>query len=182
MKVLKNFGILISSAVLFGFISDTFAASAPSECVITIKSVQLKKDSGEWITVIEPDYQVDLVNQEPAVSFFNNGRRVPPGNYSNFKALLLRTIKVKDTKRLSFIYEAPNNEIAIYGSRDFPEPLKVKTASFIGVRFGLDLSNTIVDSGPEAHFLPPKKVKSATVTVDDQKIAIPSDGLRMDYH
>jgi hypothetical protein len=181
LKVYKSLCIFVFLANIFGFVYDAFAAGDPSVCVVTIKSVQLKKDSGEWITVIEPDHQVDLVSQEPTVSFFNNGRRVPPGDYSNFKILLLKMIKGKDAKHLSFIYESPKDEIVIYGRKDFLQFLKVKVGSFISVWFGVDLSNTTVGSGSEVTFLPPKEIKEATVTVDEQKITIPSSELRVDF-
>ena len=179
MTFFKIFSVFVFSATLFSLSTDAFAAGDPSECVITIKEVQLKKDSGEWITVIEPDHQVDLVNQEPMISFFNNGRRVPPGDYSNFKILLLRTIKIKNAQHFSLVYESPNDEIAISGSEDFLQPLKVKRGSFISVRFVLDLSGTIVDTAARTYFLPPKKVKGATVAVDDQIIELPGGDIRM---
>jgi len=179
LKVLRSPGVLICLTLFLGFLNDAFAISDPSACVITIKSVELKKDSGAWITVIEPDHQVDLVNQRPIVSFFNNGRRVPPGHYLNFKIVLLRTIKVETSEHLQFIYEAPHDEISIYGSKDFDRPVNVNGQSFISVSFELDLSRTVDVSNSKAVFLPPKKVKGVTMIVDDRQIAISGDDIQM---
>jgi len=167
----------LTSGLVF---SGVAFADSPSECIITIKSVELKKSSGEWLTVIEPDHRVDLVSQEPVVSFFNNGRRVPPANYKNFKITLLRTIKGKDLDQVDFTYDAPHGEIMIYGKTDFLKPLKVSTRSFVSVWFVLDLSDTMHTSDSSAVFVPPKNVKSATITVDDERIVIPSDDIRID--
>ncbi len=123
--------------------------------MITIKSVQLKKDTGEWITVIEPDHQVDLVSQEATVSFFNNGRRVPPTNYGNF--------------RIIFIDRDTNHEIQLLGQENFKQALKVSTRSFISVSFELNLAATLQDSS----------VKRATIAVDDQTLVIPGESIRM---
>ena len=149
-----NFGVFffLAGVLVLGFSDVSFSAGDSSECVITIKSVQLKKDSGEWITVIEPDHQVDLAKQEPRVSFFNNGQRVPVGSYSNFKVI--------------FYNKGSDQEIQIYGNKNFSEPLKAKAKSFISVWFDLNLCD---------------KVEQATVVVDDQKIVVPNQGIGMSY-
>ena len=181
MKSFKSLAVLFSLVTLFSSSSDVFAAGDPSACVVTIKSVQLQKESGEWITVIEPDRRVDLVNQEPTVSFFNNGRRVPPGNYNNFKIFLLRTIKAKDDKGIDVIYEAPHEEIVIDGNRNFLESAQVKRQSFVSVWFELNLSGLIDHSDSEVSFSPPHTVKQAVVTVDDKQIVIPGENIRITF-
>lgn len=147
-----NFGVFffLTGVLVLGTSDVSFSAGDPSECVITIKSVQLEKDSGEWITVVEPDHKVDLAEQEPRVSFFNNGRRVPVGSYRNFKVI--------------FYNKSSGQEIQIYGNKNFLEPLKVKTGSFISVWFDLNLCD---------------KVEQATVVVDDQKVTILGQNIRM---
>ena len=151
--------VLLLTVVLFlGSAPVLFSAGGPAECVITIKSVQLQKDSGEWVTVIEPDHQVDLANQEPTVSFFNNGRRVPEGHYGNFK--------------IFFSYKGSAKEIQIYGSNNFKEALKVKGRSFISVWFKLNLMDALNGVLPE-------KVEQAAVVVDEQTIIIPGENIKM---
>ncbi len=71
------------------------AAGPASVCRVTIRSVELKNTAAQWVTVIEPDKQVDLVNQESTIYFFNNTNRVPPGKYVNFRVKILETIKVQ---------------------------------------------------------------------------------------
>ncbi len=69
-------------------------AAETTEYTITIQEVLLKKTTGEWVSVIRPDKQIDLVNVEPSLSFFNNEGRVPEGRYTNFKVLLSETFRV----------------------------------------------------------------------------------------
>lgn len=67
-------------------------AAETAKFVVTLKKVELKNNTGQWITVIEPDRRIDLVNEEASVSFFNNGGRVPPGNYINYRITLSETV------------------------------------------------------------------------------------------
>ena len=236
-----NFGVFFFLAGVFflGSSHVSFSAGDPSECVITIKSVQLEKDSGEWITVVEPDRQVDLISQEATISFFNNGRRVPSGHYKNFKIMISKIVKVKgadgnnktraggfsvihsaavdaselqgkplsvkessptwtddsaDQGRVTFELdlnkEKRNEDIQIVGREDFAQPLSVTEHSFINVWFELNLSGTLHYSGSETWgsenvpvkamvFLPPKQVDQVTVVVDDQKITVLGQNIRI---
>ena len=107
------------------WVSPAFAVEKPdmpSQYVITIKSVQLKNNTGQWITVIEPDRQVDLVTTEPSVSFFNNAGRVPPGNYINFKVEILETIKLAGKLR-GIEMTKEGGEVTIGGTAESAEEL-----------------------------------------------------------
>ena len=148
----------LTGILFLGLTPVLFSADSPAACIITIKSVQLQKDSGEWITVIEPDHQVDLANQEPKISFFNDARRVPEGRYSNFKIL--------------FNLKGSENEIQLYGGNDFKEALEVRKRSFVSVWFKLDLTD--VPNG-----LLPKKVEQAAVIVDEQTAVISGENIKM---
>lgn len=68
-------------------------ADEPEKFVITIVKVELKSVDGRWITILEPDKEVDLANAEPTISFFNNQGKVPAGKYSNFRITLSETIR-----------------------------------------------------------------------------------------
>lgn len=60
---------------------------------ITIRKVELRSTDGTWVTVVEPDRVIDLINEEPVVSFFNNGR-IPEGSYVNFRLVLSETVTI----------------------------------------------------------------------------------------
>lgn len=156
MRILKAGAVFFSVFLLvLAFQESSFCDTAPIKYIITIESVQLKKDSGEWITVIEPDHQVDLANQDPTVSFFNNGRRVPPGNYENFR----------------IIFNGKDNagRVQIFSGEDFSKTLKVQVRSFVSASFELNLAGSLRDSN----------VKNATVVVDNQTLEISGQSLRM---
>ena len=91
---------------------------------ITLQKLELKKDSGEWVDIIEPDHKVDLGNTEASISFFNNGR-VPAGHFKNF--------------RLSFEDHGKNREMT--RRQDLDELFIVKKGSFVNVSFELDLDS-----------------------------------------
>ena len=99
--------------------------------VITLQKLELKKDNGEWVDIIEPDHRVDLNSTEAVISFFNNGR-VPAGRFKNF--------------RLSFEDHQKNR--AISRRQDLDTPFVVKKGSFVNVSFELDLDTRQVK---EAH-------------------------------
>ena len=75
--------------------------------------------------IIEPDKKVDLASEEPAISFFNNGR-VPVGEYDNF--------------RICFQDHGRNRRMERKNSLE--TPVKVIKGSFIHVSFDLDLENS----------------------------------------
>lgn len=97
-------------------------AKSPGPRSITIQSVSLADELGQWKTIIEPDKLVDLDKDDPGLSFFNNGR-VEPGRYLNFELIFVRTnegIPKRVTSRQAL-----------------STPLEVKRGSFIGVWFWL---------------------------------------------
>jgi hypothetical protein len=133
--VLKRFFLVFSVAVVLSW-SPVLAMDGV--WVITIKSVELKNTQGQWLTVIEPDKQVDLATEEPFISFFNNGR-IPSGEYVNF--------------RVSFLDKA-NKERSLSAIRDWDQPVVVKKGAFVSVEFEIERAQKA-------------RVSYAALTVDD---------------
>ncbi|MBI4353023.1 MAG: DUF4382 domain-containing protein [Candidatus Omnitrophica bacterium] len=124
MRVKRVFCCLLLALTVFG--SPSLGSSLPKN-VITIQKVELKSASGEWVTVIEPDRQVDLLTTIPRVSFINNGR-VPPGGYTNFRLTLS---------------EIPKDRIEICSAKELEDPLEVRKGSFVSVSFSMDREGTL---------------------------------------
>ncbi|GEM_PF-1542674 len=94
----RRFGpAAVLAVALCFFCSDALAAATPHHFVITVLKVELKNNTGEWITVIEPDLRVDLVEKDPSVSYLNNAGRIPSGNYINFRITISESVKVTGT-------------------------------------------------------------------------------------
>ena len=91
---------------------------------ITIDSVELKNEAGDWITVIRPDKRLDLASEEPAVRFFNNGR-IPPGDYAN--------VRVHFTAE-----EEPTRKMTLERKSDYSPPVSIGPGTFVGVSFAFD--------------------------------------------
>ncbi len=155
MTIKKRLGRGGAGIILFQFILPFFLAApssagdAPAQSIITIKSVQLKSDQGNWLTVIEPDRQVDLLNEEAGLSFFNNGR-VPPGSYINFKIVYFTDSQDKTTE--------------VSAAEDLRDPLLVKNGSFIGAWFKLDHRR-----------LPLTDIQEVSITLDDSTRVYPGN-------
>ena len=130
------------------------AAGTPGEYLVTIKSVELKNTASKWVTVIRPDKQADLANQEARITFFNNSGRVPPGRYINFKILLSNTAWTE------------RGELGLTASPDFVSPLEVKKGSFISVRFGVSFENS-----------PKPQIRDASVVVDEVSVSLDKEAL-----
>jgi len=188
LNSIKFILIIISSIFLATvFISPALAAAqTPSKCVVTIQSVYLQNEGGDWIKIIEPDRQVDLISEEAGLSFFNQGR-VPPGKYTNFKIILFERIKVesKDLEERYLFLDSQakdsDDEVQIYGRINFKEPFSVKKGSFIGVWFSLNLENTLHVETDTVSFIPPEDVTQATVMIDDQTLLIPSQDIILEF-
>lgn len=139
--ILRHFFVfLVVTACFLG--STAAAENFPAGYVITIENVQLKDSSGNWLSIIRPDKQVDLTKTEAAVSFFNNTGRVPPDSYDNFRVDFLRP---------------DGQKVRLSSSIALERPLWVKKGSFIRVWFELEAK-----TGQEL------QAKKASVTVDGQ--------------
>ena len=112
---------------------------------ITLQKLELRTRDAQWVTIVEPDHQVDLMSADASVTFFNNGR-VPEGDYDNF--------------RLTFQDHATTREIT--RKLNYNMPLPVHKGSFIRVWFVLDFER-------DANEIPvrPRNVKELRLTVDD---------------
>lgn len=123
--------------------------AAPAEAAnyfITIERVDLKKREAEFVTVIEPDLRVDLLSAAPSVSFFNNGGRIPAGEYENFRV----------------VFDDGGTQRTITRSLDYSEPLIVKPGSFVRVEFALELERNAAGTP-----MRPEAVKELQLTVDE---------------
>jgi len=106
------------------FLLTTSIVNAAEPYFITIQKVELKRNSGEWVSILEPDHRVDLRTTKAAVSFFNNGR-VPHDQFKNFK----------------IAYEDHGQSREMSRKKDLEEPFEVKKGSFVNVSFDLDLDS-----------------------------------------
>lgn len=169
--------LAVLSATLF-FAQAAWAAGAPSSCVVTIENIQLKTSEGRWLTVIDPDHPVDIVKEEPGLSFFNNGR-VPAGRYSNFKLTLSDDVKALDAehRRCQVLGTKTGHDgIQIMASKDLDRPLVVQKGSFVAVWFTLDLTHTVEG----LRFTVPEKVSALTMTVDGDTRNLGTDEVRVE--
>lgn len=106
----------IAFATLVSFLmpAQVMAAWTPTRYIVTVKSLELKNNTGEWVKVIEPDLEVDLLSRDPRVSYVNDGKRIPKGNYINFRIVLSETIRIKGHDYENFTKEG--GEIKILGN------------------------------------------------------------------
>ena len=93
---------LLFAVFIFMLSAPAVFAGEPAKFVITIVKVELKSVAGRWVTILEPDKEVDLVNAEPTVSFFNNQGKVPAGKYANFRITLSETIRFAGFEKTHF--------------------------------------------------------------------------------
>ncbi len=167
--------------------SSLRAAGDPDSCTVYLKSVQLKKSSGEWITVIDPDKAVDLTKEEAGISFFNNQGRVPEGSYVNFGIILSERVRFSGrdgahstqgvvTARLDLNRDPSSDEATLTAREDFSPPIAVKKGDFLSVWFHWDLGGTVHFAAPNrlgpgipkeeaVLFLPPQKIEKASLTI-----------------
>ena len=153
LKAFTAAAVLLTAPAVFAA-DGNFAAPkyAPSPYVITVETVSLKNEAGKWVKIIEPDRRVDLSKEEPALNFFNNGGRIPAGNYVNF--------------RVDFL-DGDSNLKRFSSRRDFEKGVPVHKGSFVRVAFGLDL-------GPKIG------VDKAELAVDDDARDFSSEALSLE--
>ncbi len=114
-------GLLIGIIFLSVFTGSCLAAGDATKCVVVIQGVYFKKFSGAWVKVKDSSREVDLLAEEPLLSFINFDR-VPPGRYVNLKIVLSETFKVSGKDRNNMT--KAGGEITVGGTaakgRDLP--------------------------------------------------------------
>lgn len=96
MKTFKYLLIMVVIGWFFAhFVSDSFAAGNPDTYKVTVQSVQLKNDAGNWVTIATPNQEIDIADAGvgAVAGSFMNDAVIPPGNYVNFKIVLSETVK-----------------------------------------------------------------------------------------
>ncbi|HOX22941.1 MAG TPA: DUF4382 domain-containing protein [Elusimicrobiales bacterium] len=79
------------------------AAGNPSTYKVTIKKVQLKKTDGTWVTIAEPNQELDIAaaNAGAVAGSMMSDSAVPAGNYVNFRVVVGKTMSVKGSDSAS---------------------------------------------------------------------------------
>ena len=75
--------------------AQAFNWEPPDKFIVTIQSLMLKNQTGEWITIVRPDKEVDLFSDQAKVTLFNSGK-IPDGEYLNFKLAISETVRVSE--------------------------------------------------------------------------------------
>ncbi|OGW91434.1 MAG: hypothetical protein A3D28_00450 [Omnitrophica bacterium RIFCSPHIGHO2_02_FULL_63_14] len=115
---------------------------------MTVQGIQLKSEDGRWITVAEPDNEVDLSAEEAGLSFFNGHGRIPEGRYVNVRVRFEKAPRPEGGN-----WNLSAGRTLTLTAREDLEPLTVGGSSFIGVWFTLDLGDS--------------DVKQVSLTVDE---------------
>ncbi len=114
----------IAALLLWTLACAPVHAAEPLEYTVTLKKFELKNNTGQWITVIEPDRPVDLAQEEAKVSLFNTSGRVPDGNYINFRITLSESVRVQGRQGIYVTKEGGSVELG--GSAVTPDDLPDK--------------------------------------------------------
>lgn len=85
----------IALAVVALTAAAPLGAGDPLEYTVVLKKLELKNNTGQWVTVVEPDRPVNLAEEEARVSFFNTAGRVPEGHYINFRLTFSETVRIQ---------------------------------------------------------------------------------------
>ncbi|HTL70706.1 MAG TPA: DUF4382 domain-containing protein, partial [Candidatus Eisenbacteria bacterium] len=71
----------------------SFSGGEAVRCVVTVKKVLLKNRAGDWLTLSDAEYPIDLAGEQASFTVENKGR-LPAGDYENFRIVLSETFKV----------------------------------------------------------------------------------------
>lgn len=80
-------------AVFSFFAVPARAGGDPKSCMMTVLEVQIKKASGDWVTIFKGQKEVDVVSEEAGVMIDNHEGLIPEGLYENVKIILSETIR-----------------------------------------------------------------------------------------
>ena len=119
---------VVASLLLAMTQSALLYAGNPLEYTVYLKKFELKNNTGQWITVIEPDRPVDLVEEEARISLFNTAGRVPDGNYINFRITISETVKVQGRDEIHVTKN--DGSVELIGDAEGPEDLPSKITGF----------------------------------------------------
>lgn len=178
--------IVVLALSAFTALAAPAEAEDPSRYLVTIQSVSLKREDGTWLTVSQPDHPVDLVNQEAAVAFFNNGR-VPSGKYVNFRLILSNIVFCagEDARAFRTVLSSGKkvspDGIEISAVKDFAS-VELRKNSFIRVFFLTDVRG-LFRPAPDGSWYcaPPLMLRQAGLTLDTQEVSLGPQELALQY-
>ena len=96
-----------SAVIIFIFLclaSELFAAGAATKYIITVQTIQLRNDSGEWVTIATPNQPINIADVDvgAVAGSFLNDASIPFGNYVNFKLIISETMTVAGSDGIHF--------------------------------------------------------------------------------
>jgi hypothetical protein len=91
--------LIVTVFMILCFAGKSFALGNATAYWVTVKSIQLKNDAGQWVTIATPNQDLDIAGVSPGavVHSFMNDAVIPPGNYVNFKVVLSETVRFAGT-------------------------------------------------------------------------------------
>ena len=90
---MRRAGIFIVPLLFFFTSTPCFAVGNASQCVITIKKIELKNTAGDWLVLTDKEQKLNLFSQDPAITVVNKGK-IAPGTYINCRITLSETLSV----------------------------------------------------------------------------------------
>ncbi len=93
MKFKQNGIAATLSFVFLMSCSQCFAVGDASQCVATVKKIELKNKAGDWVTLTDAEQKFDLFSQNPSITVVNKGKIVPDV-YVNCRITLSETFEV----------------------------------------------------------------------------------------
>ena len=99
--------------IFLSMTAPCFAVGDASQCVMTVKKIELKNTAGDWVTLTEAEHKLDLFSQDPAITVENKGK-IPAGVYVNCRVTLSEVFTVAGSDGPNMTKEG--GEITVDGS------------------------------------------------------------------
>ncbi len=90
---MKNiFWAVLAAWLCAAYMPPAFAEGDATRFIVTVKKVEFKDISGNWVKIAEPETDADLLADDPLFLATNDGS-IPSGTYVNFRITLSETIR-----------------------------------------------------------------------------------------
>lgn len=81
--------------LLYGYnFQVCYAAGDPTSYKITVQKFELKRTDDTWVTISQPNQEIDLAAVDPGLAAGSLLGNIPSGTYDNFRLTISETIKV----------------------------------------------------------------------------------------
>jgi hypothetical protein len=140
----RKFASIFALFLFLGTSKACFAAGDASQCVMTVKKIELKNKAGDWMTLTDEKAKLDFFLPDPTIVVVNKGK-IPPGIYVNCRITLSETLFVAGSDGLNRTKQGGEITVSGTAKRIFDLPGEITALKEVSPTWNKDSEGMITE-------------------------------------